>query len=337
MTKRFGRIKACFIMSIFIFSAIAIFAPTSSAGPLELVNCEVVLRADAENPEDLTNQIVPKGGSVTIPLTITASITGMFSGPTIDSFNSKNMLMNIHIRAVPTGEAAPYVTALVMPNVINVHINDPLIKDKAYLKISFTDDAPGLVDVKIDIVMESDPVTGLFWKIDKGIGTTPIALTPAFLPIIDVVPTSTYQEISPGEIAEFPFDLTNLGNEKTEFIFKVINQPKDWSVSILTSTKVGSEAQGEENTKTIKLLIQPPYGFGYHDEREDIKILVYGQYYAGGGEGGSNETLVRSSTEYVITVTVRSRGFSTPGFEMASMLLVFIVVFFILKKRQKIK
>jgi hypothetical protein len=108
--------------------------------------------------------------------------------------------------------------------------------------------------------------------------------------------------------------------------------PKGWSASIVSSTIVGSSASGESPKRTVQLLIQPPYGFGYHDDRQDIKITVKGQYFAGASEG----TLLETNT-YTHIFTVRSRGFSTPGFEAIFVIFALMAVVLIFKIRQKTK
>jgi len=104
--------------------------------------------------------------------------------------------------------------------------------------------------------------------------------------------------------------------------------PDGWSASIISNTKVGSRVDGNDPTRTIQLFVQPPYGFGYHNEREDIKISVRGRYFAGGAG-------VLETEDYEIIFTVRNRGFSTPGFEAAFTLFALVGIALIVKKRKK--
>ena len=100
---------------------------------------------------------------------------------------------------------------------------------------------------------------------------------------------------------------------------------------MLSNIKVGSSLQNENPKETVELRIQPPFDFGYHNEQEDIRIEVYGKYYA------STTGQELKSDTYEITFTVRNRGFSTPGFEAIIFLLALIGVVLIIKNRRKIK
>ncbi len=145
------------------------------------------------------------------------------------------------------------------------------------------------------------------------------------------MPRSTIKEIKPGEIVIFYIDLENLGNAQTEFIFRVTKVPMGWSASIPSNIKVGKRLENQSTKETVELRIQPHFDFGYHNEQEDIRIEVYGKYFA--SIGGKE----LRSDPYEIIFTVRSRGFSTPGFEAFPFLVALVGVVLIYKNRPKIK
>jgi len=124
-------------------------------------------------------------------------------------------------------------------------------------------------------------------------------------------------------VARFDIEIENLGNAKTVVDFTILNFPKDWSPNIISSTTIT-----EDGKTTIQLLVQPPYGFGYHNERETVQIKIVPSYFA-------DATLI--GREYVETFTIQSRGFSTPGFEVAFTFIALIGVGLLLKKRNKLK
>jgi hypothetical protein len=154
----------------------------------------------------------------------------------------------------------------------------------------------------------------------------PITIDAEYLPIISVNPLGQLQEVSPGEIATFDIEIENQGNAKTEVKFNVLDPPEGWSVTIPSSTKLESKLYGGNPKKIVKLLVQPPYGFGYHNERVDIRVEIFGYFFA-------DESL--KGPTYIETFTIRNRGFSTPGFEAVFLVFALIGITFIVKKRQK--
>jgi hypothetical protein len=118
----------------------------------------------------------------------------------------------------------------------------------------------------------------------------------------------------------------------TEFIFRIVNVPEGWVASIPANAFIGSAVDGKDPKDTINLLITPPYGFGYHNELEDITVSIKGQYFG----GTSGETLLET-TEYFHTISIRNRGFSTPGFEAIFLVFALLGIAVIVKKRQKNK
>jgi hypothetical protein len=327
MTKTLRTVKISIVMGVLLFSAFAVLIPSSSAGPLGLVNCNAVLQVEAANSEELTHFPVPLSGPKIIDVKIGYMVTGIFSGPTIARF-TEGVPASISLSVEPT---ADYVTASLSRNVVTIKIEKGWCYATVQLSVTFRQNAPAKGPVDIKIKMEAAPVSGLIWKINGATSEGVIEITPEYLPIISVTPRSTLQEISPGQIAEFPIDLENNGNAQTKFIFDVVDVPEGWSVSIVSNVDIGSAVEGQNNKKTVILSIQPPLGFGYHDDRKDITITVKGVYFA--KSGGSNLT----TDEFSYIFNVRSRGFSTPGFEAIFVVLALVAVVLIVKIRQKTK
>ncbi|EMR73475.1 hypothetical protein MCGE09_00624, partial [Thaumarchaeota archaeon SCGC AB-539-E09] len=84
---------------------------------------------------------------------------------------------------------------------------------------------------------------------------------------------------------------------------------------------------GDDPKSTVQLVVQPPYSFGYHNEREVIQVSMTPSYYA-------DPTL--KGQEYVLSFVVQSRGFSTPGFEAIFVIIAMIGMTLIFKKQQVI-
>ena len=137
-------------------------------------------------------------------------------------------------------------------------------------------------------------------------------------------------EIGPMDTAEFQIDITNLGNANTEVLCQVLDAPDGWSANIITNVVLGSKILGStgDTIQTIYFKIKPPYGFGYHNDRQQISVKLTPSYLW-------DPTL--EGKEYQIDFVVQSRGFSTPGFELPLMAVALISIALIYKIRKKNK
>ena len=319
MTKRLRTVKANIVMGILLVSLFVAFIPSTSAA-LFGNDADVKMTYDAIAA---SNKVVPLSGEITIPINISTQVQGLFANILVPILSNRGVTTSVDLSVK---NSPPWATARVSPNVVNPKISTSWTGEEAYVHVSFNVDSPAHETAIFTIEMHAS-VPGAFGRVREVTKTAEIAFVPSYLPIIDATPQSTYKEMSPGEILTFNIDLENLGNAETEFLFSVIDVPDGWSASIISNTKVGSRVDGNDPTKTVQLFVQAPYGFGYHNEREDVRISVKGRFYAGGAP------LV--TEDYEITFTVRNRGFSTPGFEAAFTLFALAGIALIVKKRKK--
>jgi hypothetical protein len=327
MTKTLRNVKVGIVMGVLLFSAFAVLIPSSSAGPLGLVNCNAMLKVFPENANELNTRVVPLAGPMIVRIQIGYLVTGIFSEPTIARFtNTVPASISISVEETPE-----WCTATVEPNVVSPKIQSGWCYDTADLKVSFKQNVPARGEVAIKIKMQAAEVSALIWKINAVADVGTITFTPEYLPIISVNPTITLKDMSPGQVAEFPIELENLGNAQTKFIIDLVNVPEGWVASIPSNVDVGSKVEGQNNKKTVTLTVQPPLGFGYHNDREEITIKVRGVYFA--KSAGTNLT----TDEYPYVFTITSRGFSTPGFEAIFVVFALVSVALIIKIRQKTK
>ena len=267
-----------------------------------------------------SQQIIPLSGEVIIPINISYKISGRFA-----NFVVKYLIQNSRAKVDLSIKNTPkWCTARISPNVVNPTISSQWQSEEAYVEISITELAPAFEKFPVEIDMHSQELSTFFYKIEETTKTTEISFIPGYLPIIDATPESTYKEVKPGEIVTFDIDLENLGNAETEFIFKILEVPNNWSAAIVSYTSVGSKLHGEDPTKTVQLQIQPPYAPGYYNEQEFIRIQVYGRYF-----GATTGQELRTDT-YQLTFTVRVRGTiedtSTSGFNPIVLILLLIVI-----------
>ena len=316
MTKHLRTVKATILVGILLISLSLAFVPSSSAG---LLRNSATLKLDV-NAEDLNQKVVPLSGPMSIDVEVGYIITGNFAKQAINLYDSRNMVASIHLSIE---ETPSFCTATIQPNVVNPVItkDEAVYKENATISISFKEDAPARGEIKIKVRMFSDAIPGLLFVTQEATFIHEIAFTPDYLPIISVTPQGNFKEISPGEVAKFDIDITNLGNAKTVVDFTILNFPDDWSPNIISSTTIT-----ESGTTTVQLLVQPPYGFGYHNERETVQIQIVPSYF------GDAELTGRIYTE---TFTIQSRGFSTPGFELAFTIIALIGVGLLIKTKKK--
>jgi hypothetical protein len=332
MTKHLRTFKACIVMGVLILSIFAVLMPSSSAGIIFPIKSQATLQLVAQDPAALAPFVKPLEPMV-IPIRVNYLISGLFANGASNHLGGRaHATISL---SVVTADLPEWAAADVEPNVISIQMEKGvtfLSNDVVVLTVSFKEGIPARGRVTTKIKMVASPVKGILHQIEgtELIGT--ITVTPEFMPLIDATPRVTYAEVSPGQPATIPIDCENLGNAMTEFIFKIVNVPDGWVASIPANAFIASAAEGKDPKDTINLLITPPYGFGYHNELEDITVSIKGQYF-----GGPSGDKILDTSEYFHTISIRNRGFSTPGFEAIFLIFALVGVVFIFKKRQKNK
>jgi len=318
MTKSLKTVKASIVMGILLISVIVAFIPSSSAAPLKSTST-LKLEYDASAVE---GRVMPLGGPVGIPVEIGYLVSGIFAESAIARFSSMGVPATIDISVE---ETPSWVTAWVSPNVVSPEIKTGWNSAFANVYVSFKETAPARAEVKIRVKMQAQKVPALLFEIGESTHYADITFTPEYLPIISINPKGTFKEISPGQESKFEIEIENLGNAKTDVAFKIVNTPKGWSANIQGEITLESAQQGEGSKKTVILLIQPPYNFGYHNDQVDFELEITPYFFA-------DDTAVgRTITE---RFTVRSRGFSTPGFEAGFVVFALMGVAFIFNLRR---
>jgi len=321
MTKNFRAVKISIVLGILVVSIFTSLIPSASAGILT-TNVDVKMNYDASAA---SQKVVPLQGEITIQINISIQIQGVFANlyqKLLQGRTSASVDLSI-------GETPSWASALITPNVVTPEISTTWgVVEKAYVHISFDENAPAHMPLTVEIKMHAS-VPGSLGLVNDVTKSAYISFTPSYLPIIDATPRATFIEVSPGQIAGFNIDLENLGNAETEFILTIVSAPKNWVATIPANVIVPSAIGGGNSKKAVQLTVQPPYNFGYHNEKVQIIVGVKGRYYAG---GASLET-----DTYQHTFTVQNRGFSTPGFETAFALLALVGLALFIKKQRKIR
>ncbi|HHH80059.1 MAG TPA: hypothetical protein ENL13_04065 [Thermoplasmatales archaeon] len=317
--------KTCLILVIFLFS-ITSTAIQTEAGPIsrltKLYHCEPFFKVEY-NKTSLEEPITPLSEPREIPVRIGCMINGLFADIVADTYSSYEVPLFVNLYVEETPE---WCTATVTPPLIYMPISSTWHSENATVFLTLKENAPAFEQAKIKIRIRSDSV-GKRVIIPEGNTTLDIPFRTGYIPIISLsVPEGNYKIISPYDTARFKIDVENLGNEKTELTSYALNVPDGWTVTITSNTVLDSKARGGNPKKSIELDVKPPYGFGYHEDRQVIQVSITPSYY--------NDPTLRGE-EHILSFIVLSRGFSTPGFETLFTILTFMGIVLINKRRRQ--
>jgi len=290
-------ITICFITLILFLSIFLASVPTTLAGPLDKIyECQYALDVDydaaaAEAP------FLPLDMTVDIPLTLNLRVIGIYAEEMMPYYRSSSTLVDLYINHTST-----WCTATISPAFLMVSADDEWVPSNTTLHVKVDENSRAFADGNVQLRIE---IGGLGAILARTFNVD-IPFRPGYLSQLKIHTEVTNQLIEPLDTANFDIELENLGNAKTNVTCRVLNVPKDWVISIDSNTIVGSKTLGENPKKIVSLVIRPPYGFGYHQDREVIQVSIVPSYY-------DDDKLI--GQEYLLSFIVQSRGFSTPGFE----------------------
>jgi len=159
-----------------------------------------------------------------------------------------------------------------------------------------------------------------------------IIFQPGYIPLINVNVENPSRIVNPQETTSFRITITNLGNKETLVTGRIAQAPSGWA-ALLSQTQVTipSAESGGNNVVTLTFSATPPFGFGYHNDLASIQLEFTPQFSP---PQGNNPNYI--GTPVQVPLILRSRGFSTPGFETVGV-LVALGVSIALISRMKIK
>jgi len=324
MKNKSRKLRTGFILGLVLFSILAVFAPTSSAGPLKVTPVIDVSYPPADN------NLVPLSGDLPITLQTQVSLSGI--GSTLVKEASWSLLKDSPITVnLEVLETEGYIDATIDKSQVTLIINQDEVKE-SYLKITVTEQAPAFTQGRVKIKASSQPLDGLLFSIKPIEYVFDVSFTIGYWPVVNYeLPKSTYMQIGPLDTAIFPIEITNLGNGFTRIAAEIVGEPKgDWSISTVSSVKVGSATGAGNNKATINVVIKPPYGFGFHNNRETFKVRVTPSYV-----GPPDPSTIGQPEE--ITFTVQSVGFSPGIIEIpliiATLVIIGVIVYLYRKRK----
>ena len=320
MKKNFKAIKTSLIMGIILVSLIAVVMPTGQAALFKLQGNLVA------SVGTVSKQVTPYGNQLEIPIKIGYAISGVGA----DMVYFANNKAKVHIEVIDSPEWASVTVQI--PQLL-LDISTEFKYSNTTIGIDVNENSPAIATDTIIIKITAEKIVGLGGEVSKVEYTLPIDFKPQYAPLLGInVRNGNLQEISPMDNAFFSIDLENLANGKSEVIFEVVSLPDGWVLSKPNVLNIGSKALGDDNTGTATIAVQPPRGFGYHDDQETIQLKVVVRYAFATGE--------TVEKEYPLDLTVYSRGISTVGIEVLAVIILLIIillvaVIFFFKKLRK--
>jgi len=323
MKKTFRIFKIGVISGLLLFSLLTVFAPISSAAIIKVKPLiTVTYPSSSEN-------IVPNSGVLLIDLSTTFQLMGI-GASFVETYSLlKDTSVSIELKVENKEDW------------IDASIDNPLpsmtLKDTepkiSTLKITVTENAPAFSLGKVTISATSKEQPGLFFGIAKETYFFDVSFIVGYWPVVKYeMPRGNLMEIGPLDTADFEIQLENLGNGITYVGIEPIEIPEgDWSINIASSVTLASPVQNKEGSKaTVHLIIKPPYGFGFHNDRQNFKVKFTPQYLGLYDLKGQEET---------ITFNIQSVGLSPgAGFEIPLIVIVLAVIgLFIYIYRRRIK
>jgi len=317
MTNNFKRSKSLLMMGIFCISIIAAMSIPTSAQEFALIRGEQNISL-GYNASDIEENFKPTS-VYNIKLDLTYFFTATFPDLLEGLLGSRQVAtIDLSVEA-----QQDWFKCSITPNTVNAKIQkdpNPIIGSKPIIRVTLDERAPARTQGNIKVTMKCRSVRAFGALLSEREIQADVPFTPAYLPIISVVPETTFDETSPGALAKIPIDLLNQGNAITIVEIKIKNIPSGWAVSVPSQIQLGSSLIEGNPEATVTLTVQPPYSFGYHDETESVQLEFTPYYYA---EQTGENVKGRTITE---TINIKNRGFSIVGIEVAIIVLVIILI-----------
>ena len=251
-----------------------------------------------------------------IPIYINVNVSGFYIDEMLDlGYNGTGTFADLRIKNNPE-----WATTTVFPyQNVPIDIREGGSVKQVSLIVEVDENAPAFSQEEIEIEVKIRGAGALV----ENIVTKKVKFIAGYIPLLDISVDKKTNMISPNELAFFNVNIKNLGNEKTILNLKTIDY-EDWKIYFVED----SVTIESDETKNIKITVQSPQSFGYHDDNKMIKLFLKPSYF-------KNSSLIGDT--YEISFIVQVKGFSTQGIELILMIvitliIVLVVLTFIFKK-----
>jgi len=318
MHKKKLFLKTIVTLTLF-FILFTIFSPLSTAAPLDKhYKCEPEFLITWDE-EDVNEPISPYSAPIKIPIKIQVKIRGVLQHIVSPLYKGNKFIIELYIDETPD-----WSKVTVNPPLLLIPVNEDWESANATVSITLDRNSPAFERTKIKIRIVSRRMGNSATVIPADNITLEIPFTVGYVPLLAINELEGNNKvINPDEVANFPIEVFNLGNGKTDIKIDILYIPEGWQVETISEISLGVKYLGDNYKKTLNLAIKPSYNFGYHEDREVIKISITPY---------SNRYSNLSGESHILSFSVHSMGFSTPGFESLLTVFSIIIVVSILKK-----
>jgi hypothetical protein len=317
MKRRTHALISSLILGVLLIGLLPTTAPTTSA-KLLVFNSILTMTSNTSTINNAVFQ--PDGQPVNIPLYINfkVEVPPAFISNTLFRIIFLQTFIIISAQVQLTLENPPAWAAVsINPSTPAVNIDTNFSQTEAVVTIAPHADAPAE-----GFTLRIKATTPELLNRHVGPSTTyfDLVFSPGYTPLIDVYTANPNRIVGPQDTVSFPIVITNKGNKQTLVTARLTSPlPEGWTPLLSTSQITINSAANGGNTGTLVFTITPPYGAGWHDDIKTFTLEFTPQFSPPKPNGSGTGTPVP------FQVTVRSRGFSTPGFETASVALALII------------
>ena len=329
MIKQFHKIKIFLIFLMISSSSLIVLSPIGKSNPLDQIyECKpyIILKY---NETLLQEPILPYDKPREIPIEILAKVDGPAADIVLDRIGGPRglkLIVDVSIAEVSEG-----CHASINPPIVQFYVSEEYISRNATISITIDQYLPAFSLKNVVVRMNSRKLGSKATLVEAGNFTQDIPFFVGYIPQLSFsYPDSNVKTINPDETAYFTIEIQNWGNGDTNVSCEIEDIPDGWIADIAHSLILGTNLFGGKSKIITSLNVKPPINFGYHEDRAIIKVKMIPTSY--------NKTEYQGEPLYLFFI-VQSNGFSAPGFEIITLFLAFIFVFFVIwkKKNKKIE
>jgi len=338
MATHLRAVKATLIIGIVLVGtlfATIFISPITTTASAKLLTYDAALQLSYDTTAVTNAKFQPDGPPVLIPITIQYRV---FVPPSfitsqilriifLQTFIIINAQVSLTVENQPTWAAVS-----ITPSNPYVNISNNFEKATAILAIAPHADAPA---EGFNLNIHASVPSLLNKHVAAKEADLTIIFQPGYIPLININVDNPSRIVSPQQTTTFRIEITNMGNKQTLVTGKIVQAPEGWA-ALLSNTQIliDSAKSGQSNIQYVSFSVTPPYGFGYHDDLGQIILEFTPQFFPLPPQGNAANY---TGAPVQVPLIVRSRGFSTPGFEVAGVILALIIVIAIVMKKQKNK
>jgi hypothetical protein len=338
MTTYLRAVKAALIIGIVLVGSLfatIYMSPSTTIASAKLLTYDAALQLSYDIDAVNNAKFQPDGPPVLIPLTIQYRVfvpSTFLSSPILRIiFLQTFIIINAQISLTVVNQPT-WAAVSITPSNPYVNISNSIETASAVLAIAPHANAPA---EGFSLNIHASVPALLNNHVAAKEADLTVIFQPGYIPLINIDVDNPSRIVSPQQTTTFRIAITNMGNKQTLVTGKIVNAPEGWA-ALLSNNQIliDSSESGLSNVQYISFSVTPPYGLGYHDDLGQIILEFTPQFFPLPPQGNAANY---TGAPVQVPLIVRSRGFSTPGFEIVGFILALVIVIAIVMKKQKNK